>query len=107
MPCPGGHVQVAPPGLQDRRGPQLLVAGHQWHPPGLPHVGDLGECPRHNREVGGGLPTPTGVRADRRPSPVLDEEEAAADLEVGAPLPLKDAGPGYSALRLSGYADDT
>ena len=38
--------------------------------------------------------------------PVLDEE-AAVDLEVGAPLLLKDAGPGYAALGSSGYADDT
>ena len=38
--------------------------------------------------------------------PTLDED-AAADLEVGAPLPLKDAGLGYAALGLSGYADDT
>ena len=29
--------------------------------------------------------------------PALDEE-AAADLEVGAPLPFKDAGSGYAAL---------
>ena len=35
------------------------------------------------------------------------EEQAADDLEVGAPLPLKDAGPGHAALGLSGYADDT
>ena len=38
--------------------------------------------------------------------PVLDED-AADDLDTGAPLPLKDAGPGYAALRSSGYADDT
>ena len=38
--------------------------------------------------------------------PVLDED-AAADLKAGAPLPLKDAGPGYAALGSSGYADDT
>ena len=37
--------------------------------------------------------------------PTLDE--ATADPEVGAPLPLKDAGPGYAALGSSGYADDT
>ena len=39
-------------------------------------------------------------------SPVLDED-AVDDLEPGAPLPLKDAGPGYTALGSSGYADDT
>ena len=38
--------------------------------------------------------------------PVLDED-AADDLEPGPPLPLKEAGPGYAALGLSGYADDT
>ena len=38
--------------------------------------------------------------------PTLDEG-AAADLETGAPLPLKDAGPGYAALGSSGYAEDT
>ena len=38
--------------------------------------------------------------------PVLDED-AADDLEPAAPLPLKDAGPGYAALGSSGYADDT
>ena len=35
------------------------------------------------------------------------DEEAAADLEVGAPHPRKDMGPGYAALGSSGYADDT
>ena len=38
--------------------------------------------------------------------PALDED-AAEDLEPGAPLPLKNAGPGYAALGSSGYADDT
>ena len=38
--------------------------------------------------------------------PSLDED-AADDLEPGAPLPFKDAGPGYAALGSSGYADDT
>ena len=38
--------------------------------------------------------------------PVLDED-AAEDLEPGAPLPLKDADPGYVALGSSGYVDDT
>ena len=38
--------------------------------------------------------------------PTLDED-AAEDLEPGAPLPLKDAGPGYAALGSSGYEDDT
>ena len=38
--------------------------------------------------------------------PTLDED-AVADLEAGAQLPLKDAGPGYAALGSSGYADDT
>ena len=38
--------------------------------------------------------------------PVLDED-AADDLEPGALLPLKDAGPGYAALGSSAYADDT
>ena len=38
--------------------------------------------------------------------PALDED-AADDLEPGALLPLKDAGPGYASLRSSGYADDT
>ena len=39
-------------------------------------------------------------------TPVLDED-AADDLEPGAPLPLKDAGPSYAALGTSGYAEDT
>ena len=30
-----------------------------------------------------------------------------ADLEVEAPFPLKDAGPGYAALGSSSYADAT
>ena len=38
--------------------------------------------------------------------PALDED-AADDLEPGALLPLKDAGPGYAALGSPGYADDT
>ena len=38
--------------------------------------------------------------------PVVDED-AADDVEPGAPLPLKHAGPGYGALGSSGYADDT
>ena len=38
--------------------------------------------------------------------PTLDED-AAADLEVQPPLPLKDARPGYAALGSSSYADDT
>ena len=38
--------------------------------------------------------------------PVL-EEDTAAELESGAPVPLKDAGFGYAALGSSGYADDT
>ena len=46
-----------------------MVASHQWHPPGLPPVGDLGECPHHHLEVGGGLPTLPGVRADGSPPP--------------------------------------
>ena len=37
---------------------------------------------------------------------VLDED-AADNLEPGAPHPLKDAGPSYAALGSSGYADDT
>ena len=37
--------------------------------------------------------------------PILDED-AAADLEEGAPLPLKDVGSGYAALGSSGYAND-
>ena len=35
------------------------------------------------------------------------DEEAAADLEVGAPLTLKKEGPGYAALLSSGCADDS
>ena len=38
--------------------------------------------------------------------PTLDDN-TVANLEAGAPLPLKDAGPGYAALRSSGYADNT
>ena len=37
--------------------------------------------------------------------PALDED-AVADVEAGAPLPLKDAGPGYAGLGSSGCADD-
>ena len=82
-----------------------MVACHQRHPPRLPAVSDLGECPHHDMEVGGGLPTPTIVRL-AGPPPCLDEE-AAADLEAGAPLALKDAGPAYAAEGSLGYADDT
>ena len=39
--------------------------------------------------------------------PLILDEDAAADLEAGTPLPLKDAGPGYAAQGSSGYADDT
>ena len=39
-------------------------------------------------------------------SPVLDEE-AAADVQVGAPLPLTDAGPNYAALGWSDFVDNT
>ena len=42
---------------QLRRGPPPMVASHQWHPPGLPPVGDPSECPHHDVEVRGGLPT--------------------------------------------------
>ena len=66
---PSGHVQAAPPGFQGRRGPRPMVASHQWHPSGLPRVGHPGECPHRNLEVGVGLPTPRGVRADGRPPP--------------------------------------
>ena len=38
--------------------------------------------------------------------PALDED-AADDLEPGALLPLKEAGPGYPALGSSGYVDNT
>ena len=34
-------------------------------------------------------------------------EDAADDMELGALLPLKDAGPGYAALGSPGYADDS
>ena len=63
----------------------------------MPPIGDPSECAHHDLKMGGGLPTLAGVRA----------EDAADDLEPGAPLPLKDAGPGYAALGSSGYADDT
>ena len=39
--------------------------------------------------------------------PLTLDVDAADDLEPGALLPLKDAGPGYAALGSSGYADDT
>ena len=48
VPCPRGHVQAAPPGLQDRRGPRPVVAGHQRHPPGVPPVGDPDLPPHTN-----------------------------------------------------------
>ena len=35
------------------------------------------------------------------------DKDAAEDVELGALLPLKDAGPGYAALGSLGYADDT
>ena len=65
--CPRGHVQAAPHGLQDRRGPRPVVAGHQRHRAEAPPVGDCGECTHHDLEMGGGLPTPAGVRSDGRP----------------------------------------
>ena len=76
------------------------MACHQWHPPGLPPVGDPSECPHHDLEVGGGLPTSTGVRADSRPPPHPGRGG-------GPPLPLRDAGPGYATLGSLGYTDDT
>ena len=45
------------------------------------------------------------MRADGRPTRTPDVE-AAADLDVGAPFPLTDAGPGYAALGSSSYADE-
>ena len=59
--------------------------------------------------MGGGLPAPTRLRTNGRPPafpPFLDED-AANDLDSGAPLRLRDAGPGCAALGSSGYADDT
>ena len=57
---------------------------------------------------GNGRGTPYAGRCARTAAlpPVLDED-AAEDLEPGAPLPLKDSGPGYATLGSSGYADDT
>ena len=37
--------------------------------------------------------------------PTVPDEDAADNLEMGAPLPLKDAGPGYAALGSTSYAD--
>ena len=82
-----------------------MVASHPRHPPGLPPVGDPSECAHHDPEVGGGLPSPAGVRADGRPPP--RSRRGRGGLKAGAPLSLKDAGPGYAALGSSGYADDT
>ena len=79
--CRARGAMAALPGLQDRRGPRPVVARHQWHPPRLPLVSDPGERAHHHLEVGGGLPSPIGVRADA-PPPVLDK-----DLEAGAPSP--------------------
>ena len=47
------------------------------------------------------------VRARTAALPSLLDEDAADDLKPGALLPLKDAGPGYTALGSSGCADDT
>ena len=56
--------------------------------------------------MGGGLPAPEGMAQTAALPPVLDED-TADDPEPGAPLPLKDANPGYAALGSLGYADDT
>ena len=69
VPCPQCHVRAALPGLQHRRGPWPVVAGHRRHILGVPPVGDPGECAHHDLEMGGGLPAPAGVRADGRPPP--------------------------------------
>ena len=45
------------------------VRGDQRHPLGPPPVGDIGKCPHHDLEVGGGIPTPTGARG-RPPFPL-------------------------------------
>ena len=47
------------------------------------------------------------VYAQTAALPPVPDEDAADGLEPGAPLPLKDAGPGYAAPGSSGYADDT
>ena len=67
MPCPWGHVQAAPPGLQDRGGPRPVVASHQRHPLGVPLVSDPGEGTSHDLVTGGGLPASAGLRPDGRP----------------------------------------
>ena len=97
-PC----TSSAPSGLQGRRGPGLLVVGHQRHPSGLIPVNVLTtifkwEVDSLHREV----------CARTAALPPVPDEEAAAALEAGDPLSLKDAGPGYAALGSLGYADDT
>ena len=92
VPCPRGHVQVAPPGLQDHRGPPPVVAGHRRHPPGVPLVGDLGECAHHDLEMGGGLPTPVGVRADSRP-PLRSRRGRGGRPGAGGPAPPQGCRP--------------
>ena len=46
-------------------------------------------------------PSGGGMRA------LVMDEDVAADLEVGGPIPLKYAGPGYATVGSSGYGDDT
>ena len=104
--CARGHVQAAPLGLQDRRGPRPVVADHQRHPPMVPPVGDLGQCAHHDLEMGGGLPKPAGVRADSRPPPLSGRGRGRGP-GAGGPTPPQGCRPRLRSARSSGYADDT
>ena len=104
--CLRGHVQAAPPGLQDRRGFRPMVANYQQHPLGVPLsvilVNPLTTIWKWEVDS---LRRQVCAKTAALP-PALDED-AADDPEPGALLPLKDAGPGYTAPGSSGYADDT
>ena len=79
-------------GLQDRRGPRPVVAGHQRHPPGVPLVSDPGECAHHNLEVGGGHPVPIGMRPDGRP-PSRPGRGCGGRPGAGSPTPPQGCRP--------------
>ena len=82
------------------------MARHQWDSLGLPTVGGSGERPHHYLEVGG-RSLRRQVCASTACLPPVLAEVGDDSLGKGELPPLEDGGPGYAALGLSGYADDT
>ena len=62
------------------------------HPPGVPPVGDPGECAHHDMEMGGGLPTPSGVRTNGRP-PAGSGQGRGGRPGTGGPAPPQGCRP--------------